>query len=152
MPKRKPLPPLKDPKCVCGHAQSNHRDVTYRNPRTEKLEKDTECLDGDVRENPAHYYYCKCKYFLDRRHCKIKWNDPAFKYVRTHPDYIIQMDLVMKKICTNATASRRIDLFELLGFVKRAGFAPIGDYSARAVVYEADLNKIAQLQEEGIIV
>lgn len=125
--------------CICGHKRNQHKN-----------EKLTWCDGLNTTCNKCDW---TCTEFFDVRHCKIKSDDPALKYCTKFQDYITQEDLwrYYHKNISRPTISRRITLFEKMHLVERSGFAPVGQYSARCLVYQFNQKRYEELVKLGVI-
>jgi len=140
--KRKPLKESPNDICVCGHKRSEHG--------LENAWRGTSCRVGwEIKEKEKH---CYCDKYLDRRHCKIQRFDDVLDYCKRHETDLIQAELVLRKVGSMATVSRRFTLFKLLGLLTEEGWSPIGIYSARAMSYGFNHKIYLKLRKEGIIV
>jgi hypothetical protein len=157
--KRKKLQESPSDSCICGHTREQHYQSFYeQNPIiAAKMKKShgsyfNEQASGcAIGWNIKSEEYCHCDKYLDIRHCKIKIDDPVLQYCKIHGTDLIQAELVLRKVGSMATVSRRFTLFKFLGLLHEEGFSPIGIYSARAMAYGFDAKAFNKLIDEGII-
>ena len=111
--------------CICGHKRSQHYQFIYEQDPilVAKLRKShgswfnegaSGCSVGEKSNEPE---YCHCDKYIDRRHCKIKDNDPMLQYCMSEVYDITVTGAYYDKIASMATSSRRICLFKFLGML-----------------------------------
>ena len=162
--KLKPIPESPDDKCVCGHTRKEHYKLFYENNPTVEAarreshgkwfrENNNSCAFGAEFKDPEEeYHYCGCDKYLDRRHCKIKLDDPIVQYIMDHNSWNMT-DMRLEKIGTAPTISRRVQLLEFLGAVERSGYLAesMYDLTARCIDYQTNQEIFNKLIDEGII-
>jgi len=97
-----------------------------------------------------HELYCQCDKYIDRRHCKIKSDDPMLQYCMDEIYDITVTGAYYDKIASMATSSRRIGLFKFLGLLVTDGWS--ARFTARALSYRFKVEIYRELVAEGIIV
>jgi len=145
LPKRKKLPPLKDPACICGHKESCH--WKYEDAPGHGRCKHT---GEDMREVNASMY-CPCNKFVDMRHCVIKRSDPVFyRFTRLEGSYVSQEDCRTYDKVSAAMASRRFNFFKCLGLIKSVGWANDGIRDSEQ--FSLVTTRLKELVKLGVIV
>ena len=148
---RRKILPGKNPLCVCGHRLLQHYKY-----------KDDDGYGGcNVKKHELlqkfDSVYCACPKFFDRRHCKIKENDPVLNVLRTRKRavHIVQAiwydyeELTELSKVSRPTVSRKCNLFLLLGLVDRSwgwgGLQDVMNFRINWLIFD-------HLRKEGIIV
>lgn len=147
---RRKVLPGKNPLCVCGHRLNQHYKYTPVGSGGCKV-KHHSLLDK------FESMYCGCDKFFDRRHCKIKENDPVLQVFRKKKrawhisesvwyDYV---ELTERSGVSRPTVSRRCNLFLLLGLLDRKyGMGYHRDY----MYFRINWLILAHLRDEGIVI
>jgi len=140
--RRKKLTEGPNDTCICGHKRNQHKHQKF-------VDADS-YFTGCNKCEPGW----RCDEFFDIRHAMIKWTDESLQYCRKFSSYIIQEEIwrFWKKEISRPTISRRIGLFMKAGLISQIGFAPIGDYSARCIVYQFNEKRYEELKKLGVIV
>lgn len=155
--KRKPLKESPENRCICGHTRKQHYQFIYEQDPVlvAKLRKShgswfnegaSGCAIGwDIKSK----IYCHCDKYLDRRHCKIKKDDPVLLYCRKEFDIVVT-GMEWDGVGSLATISRRVTLFKFLGMLKEEGWS--ARFTTRAMAYAFNEEVYQDLIKEGIIV
>ena len=156
--RRKKLKESPNDKCVCGHERKKHYAFIYEQDPAlvAKLRKQHGSWFNESANYCSHNENaedwrdrCPCEKYLDRRHCKIKRDDPMLQYCKSNFDITVTGAEIDVEGVSLATASRRVALFLLLGLIQRDGWSP--RFTARAFSYSWNEGKYHELIDEGII-
>lgn len=148
---RRKILPGKNPLCVCGHRLNQHYKFKAGPGYGGCNVKDQKLLEK------FNSVFCGCSKFFDRRHCKIKENDPVLHVLRRrkrayHLREAVWYDypeLTRFSGVSRPTVSRKCNLFLLLGLVDRHwGYGFIRD----AMEFRINWLILEHLRKEGIIV
>lgn len=148
---RRKILPGKNPLCVCGHRLLQHYKYSDVPGYSGCKVKNQELLQK------FNSVYCGCPKFFDRRHCKIKENDPVLNVLRSrkrsfHITQAVWYDydeLTEKSGVSRPTVSRRCNLFLLLGLVDRQwGLGYIRD----SMTFRINWLVLEYLRREGMII